>query len=417
MINAIWSMVFKSLRRNASRNALQASLIFFSAFAMAYFAQFLAGVTRNYTDNLVHLASGDMFIASAIAPEDAENLFEREYEFLNIPQDVIEQIQALPFVTEVHPRIDHQVRVSLPEDTLVSGLSAFEPTLEPKLVRNFSFNEGRMINNDAYEVIVPSDLARRYQISVGNSLPMLARTSTKKMNLVNFEVVGIFETNSLSAWFNNYMYTSVSAARSLINDPTIVTRLNIHIQDADNKDEALDGVSAIMNENLASASVPAALTWWEDGAEFFTSLVFGIEAGFFIIVGVICTILACSMGLATIIGVIERTKEIATLGALGAPPAKIRKIFIMESVLLSDLSSLLGVGVAAIAFMITLKYGIPITNPELQGFLGASKFYPAFDIAGFIVPFLICKLVTANVSFLVATKACKRPITEALADR
>lgn len=417
MINAIWSMVFKSLLRNASRNILQASLIFFSAFAMAYFAQFLAGVTRNYTDNLVHLASGNLFISSAVSPEDAENLFEREYEFLHIPQSVIAEIADLPYVTAVHPRIDHQVRVSLPNDTLVSGLSAFDPTLEPKLVRNFDFIEGRMMNDASYEVIVPSDLARRYQISLGNSLPMLARTSTKKMNLVNFEVVGIFETNSLSAWFNNYMYTSVSSARGLINDPNVVTRLNIHIQDADYKEDALANVTSIMNEGLASKNIPLALTWWEDGAEFFTSLVFGIEAGFFIIVGVICTILACSMGLATVIGVIERTKEIATLGALGAPPSKIRKIFIMENVLLSDLASLLGVGLAAIAFLITLKYGIPIANPELQGFLGASKFYPAFDIAGFIVPFLICKLVTANVSFLVATKACKRPITEALADR
>jgi len=416
-MNAIWSMVMKSLMRNVSRNLLQASLIFFSAFAMAYFAQFLAGVTKNYTDNLVHLASGHIYISSQVNEEDTQNLFDREYDYLSIPDTATDSIKALPYVSEVNPRIEFQARISLPDDMLIYGVSAFDPDKENRLLRNFTMVEGRIFQGDKYEVVLPADLARRYFIKVGDMLPLLAQTSSKKMNLVNFKVVGFFETATLSAWFNNYMYTNLDAARLLLNDKNVVTRVNIHLKDVEDKELAMSEIKGVLDSLPKGNNPPITLTWWEDGAAFFTSLVFGIESGFFIIVGIICTILACSIGFATVMGVIERTKEIATLGALGAPPNAIRKIFIMENVLLSDLASLLGIGVAAIGFLITVKYGIPIHNPQLQGFLGASRFYPANDPAGFIVPFLICKFVTASVSYIVAGKASRTPITEALADR
>lgn len=417
-MNAIWSLVFKSLIRNGGRNLLQAGLIFFAAFVMAYFSQFLAGVTRNFTENLVELATGEIYVSSTINSEVDHNVFDREYKYLSVPSTFINEVDKLDGVETVNPRIDLPVRLNLPDDTVTFKMSAFNPEHEPRLVNNFTLTEGRMIEDGAFEIIVPQDLARRHDIQLGDSVPLLAGTVNRRVNLVTYTVVGKFHTNSLSAWFNNYIYTSLQPARVLLNDESVLTRLNIHLTEDAEKDVLMPQVNQLIEQHLIHDKNPALdATWWEDGAEFFSSLVFGIEAGFFIVVGIILTILACSMGFATVMTVLERTKEIATYGALGAPPKMIRKIFLMENVLLSDLSSLAGTGVAIIAYLLTVDVGIPINNPEFEGFIGASHFYPAFDIAGFIVPFLLCKLVTAQVSFFIVTNAAKKPITEAIADR
>ena len=417
-MNAIWSLVFKSLLRNGGRNLLQAGLIFFAAFVMAYFSQFLAGVTRNFTDNLVELATGEIYISSTIDEEIDQNVFDREYKYLRIPKSFLNEVNALEGVETIHPRIDVPVRLNLPDDTVNFSMSAFNPDQEQRLGSNFIITEGRLIADGAFEIMVPQDFARRHNIEVGDTVPMLAGTVNRRVNLVQFTVVGKFLTSSLSAWFNNYLYTSITPARVLLNDNTTITRLNIHLTEDAEKDELMLQINTLVAQHLSDDSNPPLdATWWEDGAEFFSSLVFGIEAGFFIIVGIIVTILACSMGFATVMTVIERTKEIATYGALGGSPKMIRKIFLMENVLLSDLSSIAGTLIALIAYLLTKDIGIPINNPEFEGFIGASHFYPALDIAGFIVPFLICKVVTAQVSFFIVTRAAKKPITEAIADR
>ncbi|MCY7295216.1 ABC transporter permease [Alteromonas sp. a30] len=417
-MNAIWSLVFKSLLRNGGRNLLQAGLIFFAAFVMAYFAQFLAGVTRNFTDNLVELATGEIYVSSTINKEIDQNVFDREYKYLRVPAPFLNEVSKLEGVETIHPRIDLPVRLNLPDDTVTFKMAAFNPENEPRLVNNFSITEGRMVENDAFEIIVPQDLARRHNINVGDSIPLLAGTVNRRVNLVQYTVVGKFLTNSLSAWFNNYVYTSLQPARVLLDDENVMTRLNIHLVEDAEREVLMPQVNALVAQYLDNDSNPELdATWWEDGAEFFSSLVFGIEAGFFIIVGIIMTILGCSMGFATVMTVIERTKEIATYGALGAPPKMIRKIFMMENVLLSDLSSLAGIGIAVIAYLLTVDVGIPINNPQFEAFIGASHFYPALDIGGFILPFIICKLVTAQVSFFIVTSAAKKPITEAIADR
>lgn len=417
-MNAIWSLVFKSLLRNGGRNLLQAGLIFFAAFVMAYFSQFLAGVTRNFTDNLVELATGEIYISSTIDAEIDHNVFDREYKYLRIPQAFLDEVSALEGVEAVHPRIDVPVRLNLPDDTVTFNMSAFNPDQEQRLINNFTLTEGRLIEKGAFEIMVPQDFARRHNIEIGDTVPLLAGTVNRRVNLVQFTVVGKFLTSSLSAWFNNYLYTSIAPARVLLNDNSTLTRLNIHLVEDAEQAVLMPQVNALVAQHLSNDSNPPLdATWWEDGAEFFSLLVFGIETGFFIIVSIIVTILACSMGFATVMTVIERTKEIATYGALGGSPKMIRKIFLMENVLLSDLSSLAGTLIALIAYLLTKDIGIPINNPEFEGFIGASHFYPALDIAGFIVPFLICKLVTAQVSFFIVTRAAKKPITEAIADR
>lgn len=414
-MNAIWSMAFRSLARNGTRSLLQAGLICFAAFVMAYFAQFVAGITKNFTENLVELATGDMYISSQIDNSTEQSIFDREYEYLRMSESFLADLSNMQEVTEVNHRIEIPVRFNLPDDTVTFKLSAFNIETEQRLKNNFTIVEGRMIENNAFEIILPADFARRNNIALGDTVPLLAGTVKRKVNLMTFKVVGTFTTQSLSAWFNNSAYTSLAPARTLLNSPLVVTRLNIHLTKEANTEQFKSTIEQKLNAELSEKNPPMDVTPWTIGAAFFSSLIYGIETGFVIVIFIIFTILGCNICVATIMNVMERSKEIATLGALGAAPKVIRRIFIRENTVLSDISALVGISLAFIAFLITQQSGIPVNSPEFESFLGTSHFYPAFDPAGFIVPFILCKFVTFFVSFIIIRRAAKKPIAETMA--
>ena len=130
---------------------------------MAYFAQFVAGITKNFTENLVELATGDMYISSQIDNSTEQSIFDREYEYLRMSESFLADLSDMQEVTEVNHRIEIPVRFNLPDDTVTFQLSAFNIETEQRLKNNFTIVEGRMIENNAFEIILPADFARPQQ--------------------------------------------------------------------------------------------------------------------------------------------------------------------------------------------------------------------------------------------------------------
>lgn len=414
-MNAFAKLYLRSLVRNKGRTLLLALLTGFAAFVMAYFAQFLRGVGVNFTDNLVDLSSGDAYIANAVDTKADETIFDRNYEFFRLSPEFYAAAATLPGFEQVRERLDFEATIKTEADSTFMPVGGFQPSREPALERNFVFAEGRMFKDAEYGIILPADVARRYGIKAGDTVSLITRSVDKRINLLNLTVTGTFTTRNLSSWFNNSAYVSLEAARGLVNDARALTRLNVHFAADAKPEDYMPRLQALLQQHPVEKNPPLAVTYWKDGAKFFTDLTFTIEAGFFIVVGIICTILAASIAFTSIMNVMERRREIATYGALGAAPKMVRKILIYESVFLSDISSIAGIGIAAICFIITRRVGVPIGNEELSGFLGSSHFYPALDWAGFWVPFIITKMVAGQTAYLIGTYAAKRPLTEATA--
>ncbi|WP_338848370.1 FtsX-like permease family protein [Massilia sp. W12] len=415
--NSRWKLVLRSVLRQRSRNLMLGLLIFTSSLAIVYFSQFLQGVQHNFTQNLVSLASGNIYVSSKITRDIDKNIFDREYLYFKASPQALQTLSALPGVSDVVQRLEFDAKVVGDYDITPFRVMAFDLKHETRLQQNFEMTEGRMFKSGEFGVILPQDFARRHQIKVGDSVRLLAKAANNQVNLIDYTVTGLFNTKSLSAWFDNYVYLDLDVARVLVNDKQTLTRLNVSFKDDADPAKVRSAVQSWMEQNQSKDNPPLEITSWEEGTSTFNDLIGAQQLSYMVVITIIIIMVGASLAFSTMMNILERTKEIATLGALGATPRTVRRILVGESMVLALFAALAGMFAAILLYLITAHYGIPINNKDLSGFLGSSHFFPAFNGAGYVAGLLVPLLVAFFSSFLFARRASRLPLAEALADR
>ena len=412
------NLAYRNVWRQKSRNSMLGLLISFATFMIIYFSQFLEGVSENFSSNLIALASGDIYISSTVERDIDKNIFDRDYEYFLFDKSQEEAMKKLVGMgTTIDPRMEFDAKLVTSLDSLPYQVMAFDVNKDAKLRENFRFIEGGMFSVGKYEVIVPIDFAKRNEIKVGDRIRLLGKAFNKQINLIDYKVTGLFATQNLSAWFDNYVYINLDVARVLINHDDVITRLNINLPEEVPVDVAINSVNTWLKTNSNAQNPPLNVTHWKEGAETFGELTGAMQLSYFIVISIIVVMMAASIAFTTMINILERKKEIATLGALGASPGKIRNNLMLENALLAILFVALGVLIAVALYFLTSRSGIPIHNRELRGFLGSSHFFPAINIPGYVLGVLTPLVVAALSSFIFGYRVTKIPITEAIADR
>lgn len=418
--NSRWALILRNVLRQRSRNLLLGLMIFFASFVMVYFSQFLEGVSRNFSQNMIALVSGELYVSSATARNVDKNIFFRDYDYFVLPPAFYPDLAAIPGYASISPRLEFDAKLVTADDSVQQPVMAFDLASEARLKANFTLVEGRMIQPGEYAVIVPLDFAKRYHIRVGDTVRLLAKAVNKQVNLIDYRVSGLFTTNNLSATFDRYIYLDLPVARVLVDNKGALTRLNINLQ-SDSTPEIASAAQKAVTQLLAKHQAPANpaldVTPWAEGAAMFTALTGGLKASYSVVIVIIIIMMAASLAFSTMMNILERSKEIATLGALGAPPREIRRLLVGENLLLAGVAASAGLLFAALVFAITAKVGIPVSVKELRGFLGSSHFYPAFDAAGYMAGLLVPLLVALVSSWIFAGRAAKLPIAQLINDR
>jgi putative ABC transport system permease protein len=111
--------------------------------------------------------------------------------------------------------------------------------------------------------------------------------------------------------------------------------------------------------------------------------------------------------------VVERTREIGTLRAIGTLPAEIVRNFVLEGMVIGGAGALLGMVLAGVATLFLLFAGIEMPPPP-----GRSAGYPlllSFSPPLYGAVTLVVIVLAACAAWLVSSRAARKPVTEALA--
>jgi lipoprotein-releasing system permease protein len=200
-----------------------------------------------------------------------------------------------------------------------------------------------------------------------------------------FEVVGFFQTGSFLQ-DSQRAYVRIGAARTLLGAEGRGSWVDIRLDDEDRLDE--------MKDSLVSSLGPPwiVLDMIEQNRELLKALNTE-KLILFLAIGLIVVVAALNIVSTLILMVTDKIKEIGTLTALGAKPASIAAIFMLQGLVIGVVGSAMGVTVGAVASWWLDRYRMIPLNPDVY-YLTYVPFEPS------VTDVLFVAILTLVVSFV-----------------
>jgi putative ABC transport system permease protein len=216
----------------------------------------------------------------------------------------------------------------VPQDdrTIKGTWTAFRP------VQGEGLNEKK-----TYGVEMAQDLAKFLNLAPGKDGVVMAPTMSGQMNAMDIQVSGVFDTGT-DATNDKYMRFPFVFAQSLL-DTDKAEKIVILLDDT----AKTDLMRSRLLSMLSSAGIPCEIKTWRELSMFFAKVRQMFDIFFMFVFCIVLVIVVMStvntMGMA----VLERTREIGTLRALGLKRRGVSMLFAMEGGLLGVFGSLIGI--------------------------------------------------------------------------
>ena len=315
------------------------------------------------------------------------------------------QLLADPAVRHVLPRVEFTGLISNGDKSTVMMAAGIDPDAEFAVKGPFLTVEAGAVlaSNERNQVMLGAGLARSLRAAPGASLTLLVSTTEGALNALDVTVKGVFSTG-IADVDKRLLYTDISTAQKLLVTQRI-TSFGVFL----NRMEATQPARA----RIGAALPRLAVQTWLDQALFYKSVkelynrIFGALG--LIIGAIVIFVVANAMAMA----IVERTREIGTLRALGTLPAQLIRSFALEGLMLGSIGAALG-SLGALAISVALLI-FPVQMPPPPG---RSTGYPlqiSIDPLLYGATLGAILLLTMCAAALVARRSVAKPIVDALA--
>ena len=321
-------------------------------------------------------------------------------------KDMRAQLLADAAVRAVLPRVDFSGLISNGEKSIVMVGQGVEPDSEFAIKGPFlTVKEGDVLTSEAKEpeVMLGDALARNLKAKPGSNVTLLASTTEGALNAMDVRVKGVFSTG-VPEMDKRLVYTNIATAQKLLNTQK-VSRLGIFL----NRMEQTFPTQAGLQTTYPKLTVQT----WEDQAFYYKGVrdlynrIFGALG---LIIGVIVVFVVTN---AMSMAIIERTREIGTLRAMGTLPGQLLRTLSLEGMVLGGVGALVGAGIALAGSVFLLI--VPVQMPPPPGYSVGYPLNITIDPLMYLVTILVMVTLTMAASAAVARRTVNMPVVDALA--
>ena len=241
-------------------------------------------------------------------------------------------------------------------------------------------------------IILGAKLARQLEAEVGGSVKLVS--SEQRLTPIGdvprikkLEVIGIFESG-ISGYDEVLAFIDYRLLQKIYRMQNKITGLGVRIGDPENAPDIADELADLSEDYIVG-------NWADENKSIFQ--VMKIEKiGLFLILSLIIVVAAFNIISSLIMLVLEKSREIAILKALGAKDSGIRRIFFFQGLVIGSLGTIGGVLVGLAICWILMSFDIIDIPPGV--YPGGNRIpvlIDWFDVAlATVASFTICILVT-----------------------
>ena len=372
-----------------------AALILIGGFIQDMFAQLAEATIHSQTGHL-QLALPGYFGAGSRSPE--------RYLIPNI-DTVEEQIANSADVQDVMARIRFSGLLNNGKTDLPVVGEGIEPHKEMRLGSYMMIKEGRRLQEkDAYGILIGEGVAKSLRLHPGDRVNLLTTTADGAVNVLDFVVVGVFQSFS-----RDYDAHAVKIPLRAAQELLATSGANVIVV-ALYRTEETDAAAAKIHASIARATLDVK-TWYEIN-DFYDKAVMLYERQFGVLRLIVLVMILLSVSNILSMSIFERAGEFGTMRALGSRSRHVFQSIVLEALLLG----IAGAGVGCL-FGVLLALAVSAIGIPMPPAPGSNLEYVAriHLTTGVVAGASLVGLVGATLaSMLPAVRMSRLPIAEAL---
>jgi lipoprotein-releasing system permease protein len=207
-------------------------------------------------------------------------------------------------------------------------------------------------------IVLGSDLADTVGAAVGDSVMLISPQGEMTPvgefpKTVKFKLVGTYHTGFYQ--YDSQMgFLRLADAQRLFDEPDLLSVIGFRVDNPNNAPQIAKAIEQAAGQGYMTTN------WTEDNHELFKALKLE-QIVTFIVIGLIVMVAALNILIALTMMVMEKTRDIAVMMSFGVEPGQIRRIFLLQGLLISVIGTAIGLVLGYGASWAGSHYHIPLS--------------------------------------------------------
>ncbi|MZQ74667.1 MAG: FtsX-like permease family protein [Peptoclostridium sp.] len=245
-------------------------------------------------------------------------------------QQIVEQLDKNDSLTAVSPVVSGSGFVTKSGDNTPVTIRGVSIERADRIydIKN-RISEGRF-DVSGSNVLIGTSLAKEYGLEAGGSVTIRLPSGVSS----DFIISGIFDLES-EALNEGLVFMDIKRAQSLFESINYVSQIELQVKDV----FAADAIALDISASLPDTSVN---NWKDENASLLTALRSQSSSSYTIQAFVVA---AVALGISSVlaVSVVQKSKEIGILKAMGMRPRSIARVFLLQGALLGTVGSAIGI--------------------------------------------------------------------------
>jgi len=308
-------------------------------------------------------------------------------------------LTGLPGLEAWAPRVRSQGLVFSPRADVGVEVVGIDPAREARVsVLADSVVSGAYLDGQRRKLLLGEKLASRLHVGVGDKLVLSVQDLRGELTGEAFRVAGLFRTD-VGEFDRDSVFLRIDEGQQLFGLGDAVSELVVIADRRGRVDDLKQVIEASLPGNLEVRT-------WKESRPFLVYLVELFEQMGWFVYGAVFVAMAFGIANVLLMSVYERIREIGILMAIGMGPRRLVLGIVIESVLLTLLGVLIGLGLGTLSIWL-LRDGIDLSRwaEGLTAYGVGAKIVPVIRTEDLIVPTLVAFVTAVLASLWPALRA------------
>lgn len=395
-----WKIACRGIVRNPRRTLLTVAATSFGLAAFVFLLSFVSGYLRQITDNSTGYLTGALQVQDPDFRKEASATLR-----LRGGPALLASVRADPLVAAAAPRVQVQALASTAAQSENIMLLGIEPASEYRVtfVHRAIVDGAALREGQDREIVLGRKLAAKLDARLGEKIVVMAQAADGSIGSAAYKVSAIFVTES-EPFDAGIAFVSLRSAQAMLAMGPDISTVAVALRDRERLAEA----AASLRQRLRTT--PYAVVTWQELLPEVAQMIDYVRSMVRVVVAIVFGVAAMGVMNTLVMSVMERTRELGVMMALGTSPGAVVRLVLYESAVLAVAGLLAGLALGALVVAYFGSTGIDMsrytravqTIPGLAGMI-----YPRLSGAQLWVPVSALFLISVAAALYPAWRAAR----------